>query len=685
LWTYAQTRRKAQRTFAIACDLLDRDPSFVFVQSQPQLYRFVEQADPQLFERVREHVARDRFDTDVAALWVESDCNVPSGESLLRQLLYGHAFCMTRFGKTPSIAWLPDTFGFANTLPQLLAHAGISYFATTKLNWNDTTTFPNPQFVWEGPDGSRVVSALIKSYDGGAYPWRIRAARERHEPIVMGYGDGGGGVTPKMLEQVRSFGTWVRPREWFDRLATQRDRLAVHRDELYLEYHRGVYTTHHDVKFHNALLERALSEAEELLAWCSAVHAQRAAVAQLQERLHACWEIVLRNQFHDVLPGTSITPVYEDAIAEYATAEELVASVIGQAQAMLPRPTAPLRNAKLVAPEERDGNFVFDNGVVQAHVTSTGAIVELRAAGGRSVCSQANVLALYRDRPRQWEAWNIDAGYERSMRRARPGAAHVEHDALHVDFQLGGSSARMRVSLVVGEPFLRVDLDVDWHERRTLLRLENWLPIQTAEVVYGTPHGTITRSALRETAAQRAKYEVPGQRYALARDASGSGVTLFALDTYGWSARTLPKGGLHLGHSLLRGTTWPDEQADLGEHRFSYAFAPVAGASIGALERAWLQFAHEPRVQLFTCDDDAVLVVACKPAHDGDGVIVRVRECDGAPRRAALRCAARMTQVVMVDALERPLEAAVHIEQEHVRFELSAHELRALRVRFSHA
>jgi alpha-mannosidase len=204
-------------------------------------------------------------------------------------------------------------------------------------------------------------------------------------------------------------------------------------------------------------------------------------------------------------------------------------------------------------------------------------------------------------------------------------------------------------------------------------------------VVYGTPHGTITRSALRETAAQRAKYEVPGQRYALARDASGSGVALFALDTYGWSARTLPKGGLHLGHSLLRGTTWPDEQADLGEHRFSYAFAPVAGAGIGALERAWLQFAHEPRVQLFTGDDDAVLVVACKPAHDGDGVIVRVRECDGAPRRAALRCAARMTQAVMVDALERPLEAAVHIEQEHVRFELGAHELRALRVRFSHA
>src|SRR5581483_10858523 len=182
-----QTRRKAQRTFAIAADLLERDPAFVFVQSQPQLYRFVEEEDPQLFERVRADVAGGRWDADVAALWVESDCNVPSGESLLRQMLYAHEYCVRHFGKTPAIAWLPDTFGFANTLPQLLAHAGIPYFATTKLNWNDTTKFPYPQFVWRGPDGSSVVSALIRSYDGGAYPWRLSTARSRNEPLVLGY------------------------------------------------------------------------------------------------------------------------------------------------------------------------------------------------------------------------------------------------------------------------------------------------------------------------------------------------------------------------------------------------------------------------------------------------------------------------------------------------------------------
>jgi alpha-mannosidase len=300
------------------------------------------------------------------------------------------------------------------------------------------------------------------------------------------------------------------------------------------------------------------------------------------------------------------------------------------------------------------------------------------------VCSQANVLALYRDKPRQWEAWNIDRDYDRSMRRAEPVNTRKDGGALHVDFRLGESPASMRIALYEGEPFLRVDVDVDWRERRTLLRVENWLPIPSDCVTYGSPHGNITRSARADTDGDRAKFEVPGQRYAMVRS-DGEGLAFFALDTYGWSARALPQGGLRLGHSLLRGTTWPDEHADIGEHRLSYAFAPFAGVGIGAIERAWEQFAHERRVRLFTCDEPAVLVVACKPAHDGDGVIVRVRECDGKAQRVALRCAARMTAAIAVDALERPLDERIAIEQEDLRFDLRPFELRTLRVRFTHA
>lgn len=685
LWTYEQTERKAERTFAIACDLIDRDAGFHFIQSQPQLYAFVEKRAADLFARVRDRVREGRFDPDVAALWVESDCNIPSGESLLRQMLYAHAYCVRHFGLEPKIAWLPDTFGFARTVPQLLAHAGIPYFSTTKLQWNDTTRFPYPQFVWKGPDGSSVVAALIQSYDGGPYPWRVHTAKERHEPLVVGYGDGGGGVTPKMLDRVAQIGSWLRPRDWFDELAARADTLPVHDDELYLEYHRGVYTTHHDVKFHNGLLERALSEAEELLAWCLAVHAPRAAVAEFAARLRAAWEIVLRNQFHDVLPGTSIAPVYADVTQEYAQAEQIVASVISSAQAMLPR--SPRKEPLLERSEpqpDREGMYVFDNGLLRARVHPSGVIVELGVPGGRNVVTQANALALYRDRPKSWEAWNIDAGYERSMRRPRYGNVKNDAGALSIDVSLGDSPATMRLALFAGEPFLRVSIDARWRERRKLLRVENRLAIRTEEVTYGAPHGTITRSSRRDTPAERAKFEVPGQRFAVAREASGDGLAVFAMDSYGWSARTLPAGEVHLGHSLLRGTTWPDEHADVGEHLLQYAFAPLLGANTGALERAWLRFAHEPRVLLFDSDDEAVFVVACKPAEDGDGVVVRVRECNGGARSVRLRCGARMTHVHSIDGLERPADAAVAIEGESLAFELSPYQLRSFRVRFRH-
>ncbi len=683
LWTYEQTRRKAERTFAIACDLFERDPDFRFAQSQPQLYRFVEESDPTLFERVREEVRAGRFDPDVAAMWVESDCNIPSGESLLRQMLFAHAYCTQHFDVTPSIAWLPDSFGFANTLPQLLAHAGIAYFATTKLQWNDTTRFPYPQFVWEGPDGSSVTGALIQSYDGGPYPWRISTARERREPLVLGYGDGGGGVTPKMLAQARAMGRWIRPREWFESLRERSDPLPVYCGELYLEYHRGTYTTHHDVKFQNALLERALLEAEELVAWCEAVRAPAAATAQFAQRLQAAWEILLRNQFHDVLPGTAIADVYRDAESEYAQAQELTASAIASAESMLPR-TGTRNGGKQCAPREDDGAFVFDNGLLHARVRRDGVIAELAAAGSRNVAIEANALALYRDRPRQWEAWNIDDGYQQTLRRIPASEARIADGALELHYDFDGSPGEMRVELREGEPFLRLELDIDWHARRTLLRVENRFAVETREVTYGSPHGTIVRSALRETPAERAKFEVPGQRFAAVRDARGEGAAVFSLDTYGWSA--LSNGAeIALGHSLLRGTVWPDPDADEGSHRLSYAYAPLGSASAGALERAWLRFAHERRVRLFTTEDESVLVVACKPAEDRDGAIVRIRECDGEARTVRLRCGARANSVQAVDALERPIETAVAIETETLVFEMKAFEIRSFRVRFGHA
>jgi alpha-mannosidase len=681
LWTYADARRKATRTFANAMGLFDRDPGFVFVQSQPQLYDFVAEQDPKFFSEVKARVAEGRFDADTAAMWVEPDCNIPSGESLLRQMLFAYRYCMEQFGIEPTIAWLPDTFGFARTLPSLLAHAGIPYFGTTKLQWNDTTRFAHPQFRWRGPDGSEVIAASIDRMEGDAGARRAGIARARREPLIVGYGDGGGGPTYAQARDAARTGAWQRPRVWFEQLAGRRGELPVHDDELYLEYHRGVFTTHHDVKAANAALERQLAHAEEQAAWCVAVRAPVEAQRRVRAALRDAWEIVLRNQFHDVLPGTSIAPVYVDARAEYARAGDLANLALTSARAMLPR-AGRTRTPGLCAPAEREGAYEFDNGLIRARVLPTGAIVELAAAGGSNVVSRANLLVHYGDRPRKWEAWNLDASYRSRHRAARPQPPKLSERALEIPFLIGRSPATMRVALVEGEPFLRVELVVDWRERRRLLRVENWLSVETTEVTYGAPHGTVVRSALRDTPERQAKYEVPGQRFALVRDGRDAGMALFALDTYGWSARALERGGVALGHSLLRSTTWPDPHADAGEARLAWAFAPIAGAPLGAVERAWEAYAHPHHVRLFTTEDDGVLVVACKPAEDGDGTIVRVRECDGVARKVRMRCGGRMREAHPVDALERELAGSVTIEEECLVSQIPAFGLRSFRVKF---
>lgn len=681
LWDYTQARRKAVRTFVNAVTLAETDPAFVFMQSQPQLYEFVHDAAPDLFARVA-RLARDgRFDPSVAALWVEPDANAPSGESLLMQMLYAQRYVRERFGIDPSIAWLPDTFGFPNTLPTLLAHAGIPYFATTKLQWNDTTRFPHHQFRWRGPDGSEIVSALLASYEGSPNPFKLERAKRRGEPAIVGYGDGGGGPTRRHLAQAAGKGHWERPLQWFTALAAREQHLPVHDDELYLEYHRGTYTTHHDVKAANASLERRLAVAQEQLAWCMAVRAQPEIIARLRAAIDGVWRDVLCNQFHDVLAGAAIREAYEEAHELYERAGAALAVVESSVTAMLPR--GRVHEPDACAPSVAgNGELALDNGIVRAVFDERGTLREIATRNGRNAIAQGNLLAAYRDRPKMWDAWNLDAGYERKRVRVKPGGFERGDDGIDFRFLVGSSPLTMHVELRRGEPFVRVTCAVDWRERHVILRLENWLALETDSVIYGAPHGTITRSAKRESKAQRARFEVPGQRYAFARDELG-GVALFALDTYGWSARALGRGGVHVGHSLLRSPSWPDPQADIGEQTLAWAFVPVeAGVSIGALERAWETFALPPRVRLFESADDAVVVAACKPAADGDGVIVRVRETDGALRSLRIRSGARARSVEPVDALERPAGGDGALDGEYLTGTIGPYALRSFRVRF---
>ena len=681
LWTYDATHRKALRTFATALREIENDPRFVYAQSQPQLYAWAFRDDHDLGERIRARAA-GAWDASVAAMWVESDLHAPSGESVLRQFAHGIRWTRDNLGVVPAVAWLPDTFGFPSTFPTLAAHAGVPYFATTKLQWNDTTRWPYPRFRWTGDDGSSLIAAVIDSYDGDLNDKRLAAARERDEILVVGYGDGGGGATDADLARVGDGSRgWTRMADWFERDVAV-SALPEHRGELYLETHRGTYTTHHDVKSRNAALERALAHAEELAAWCIAVRAPETIRRSLGEDLRSAWRIVLRAQFHDVIPGTAIGAVYTDVHGEYDRAFAIAARVRDAAISVLPRSDLRVVPPPPIEPVADDGAWVFANPYVRARVRADGTIVELAGFDGPNLVAVANGIAAYADKPRKWDAWNLDADYARKPVRVRPSGAAVEDGALVVHLLAGKASPlSMRIALHENEPWLRVEIAASWQENHVLLRAEHRVALDARDVRYGQQHGTIVRTAFPQTDAERAQFEVPGQRWAHVDDGT-HGLAVFSPDLYGWNAVGLKDGGVRLGTSLLRSPRWPDPLADRGEQRLEYAFVPTSGASIAALEHAWITYAEEDRVRLFTCENPSVLIVATYPADDAGGVIVRVRECDGARHQVAVRCGGRMRNAIAVDAVERPIPADVAIVEEDLVFELGPFALRSFLIRF---
>ncbi|HEY6233792.1 MAG TPA: glycoside hydrolase family 38 C-terminal domain-containing protein, partial [Candidatus Elarobacter sp.] len=231
------------------------------------------------------------------------------------------------------------------------------------------------------------------------------------------------------------------------------------------------------------------------------------------------------------------------------------------------------------------------------------------------------------------------------------------------------------------EPWLRVEIAASWHENHVLLRAEHRIALNARDVRFGQQHGTLVRTAFPQTDAERAKFEVPAQRWAHVDDGT-HGLAVFSPDLYGWSGVGLKDGGVRLGTSLLRSPRWPDPLADRGEQQLEYAFVPTSGASVSALEHAWRTYAEEDRVRLFTCENESVLIVATYPADDASGVVVRVRECDGGRHRVALRCGGRMRTAIAVDAVERPVPGEAEIVEEDLVFELGPFALRSFLVRF---
>lgn len=336
LWALEQTRQKAARSFSTVLRLMERYPEYHFTQSQAQLYQFIQEDHPDLLTQIARRVAEKRWEP-IGGTWVEMDCNITGGESLVRQFLLGIRLFEEHFGTTISpVLWLPDAFGYSWALPQIIKRAGFKYFMTTKISWNEYNQFPYDSFWWRGVDGTEVLAHFINTpsrhwfstYNGTLEPWQVKGTwdtykqKEHHDEVLLsfGFGDGGGGPTAEMLEYGRRLRDFPgsprvslgRVEDFFRRLERNSKGLPVWTGELYLEYHRGTYTTHARNKRANRKSELLYHNAELFTALAHLWGADYP-----QDALNKGWKLILLNQFHDILPGSSIGPVYEESQAQY--------------------------------------------------------------------------------------------------------------------------------------------------------------------------------------------------------------------------------------------------------------------------------------------------------------------------------------------------------------------------------
>jgi alpha-mannosidase len=713
LWPVRETVRKVARTFANVLDLMDTDEEFVFAASSAQQYAWLAEHQPELFERVRQRVAEGRF-VPVGGMWVESDTNMPGSEALARQFVAGKRFFIEQLGVEPLEVWLPDSFGYSAALPQLIKAAGSRWFLTQKISWNETNVMPHHTFRWEGIDGTQVFTHFppVDTYNAELSQHELaRAQRQYAEKgrantslVPFGWGDGGGGPTREMLAAAARTKSlegspavrMTSPAEFFSTAEAEYPRPPVWSGELYLEFHRGTYTSQARTKRGNRRSEHLLREAE---LW-AATAAVRAGLPYPADVLERCWHTVLLQQFHDILPGTSIAWVHQEAERNYARVAEELEAVIARSLAALagdgdgavavnagPYPVdgvpamggGPIAAVdQAVRVEENGDAVVLDNGVVRAVLDGRGLLTSVYdLAADREVVppgAAANLLQLHRDTPTQWDAWDIDEHYRRHGRDLTDVAelAVVERGpgraAVRIVRKAGASTITQVVSLAARSASIEIDTHVDWHERQKLLKLAFPVDVHAERATSEIQFGHLHRPIHTNTSWDAARFETVAHRWVHVGEA-GYGVAVANDSTYGHDVTrsSRPDGGTTtvVRLSLLRAPLFPDPTSDQGEHRLrvslragaTVADAVAEGYRLNLPLRTVRGAAIDP---LVTVDSPAVVVEAVKLAEDGSGdVVVRLYEAHGGRASARVTAAFEHSGVVETDLLERPLPEPV--------------------------
>ncbi|MCX2455143.1 alpha-mannosidase [Lacticaseibacillus nasuensis] len=690
LWRLRHTREKTGRSFSTVLELMKEYPEYIFMHSTPQVYDFVKHDYPELYAQIKQRVAEGRFEPE-GATWLEPDTNVPSGEALTRQFLYGTRFFAREFNAKQNVLWLPDVFGYSWALPQIMKGFGIDDFMTTKISWNDTNRMPHDTFVWQGLDGTEVLTHFITTVDQGdqfhnSHNWQytyngnvtphtvlgsyyVYADKALNNDLLLsyGWGDGGGGPQREMIENIGMLNQLpglptvepTRVDDYFKRLHHNLDNaglpLPKWDGELYLEFHRGTYTSQARVKQQNRQLEWAMRDLE--LRYVEAGIAR--GVAYPHAEIDELWETILRNQFHDILPGSAIHEVYEDNAKEYADCFATIKALnakLDETELQPAEQAYTLRNlnafpvTSLVTLPAEAGQVVdaagqalpsqaSDDGVlVEATVPALSATtVTVRPGGAAAAAPLAtttatsidtphyqlswneagqltsvldhdhddrevlaglgNELTVYEDRPTTFDNWNIDEDYpEKAITLTADNITVATPEPLRqrVTFHFTFQHSEITQVLTVFRDSRRIDFatHIDWHDHQFLLRTAFDTAILAAEASYDVQYGNVRRPTHRNTSWDTAKFETVGHKWAdLAQREYG--VALLNDAKYGYNVH----GGV-LSLSLLKSGIDPDTEADQGEHNFTYSLLPHTGDFVaGDVEREATILNHGLTVQ----------------------------------------------------------------------------------------
>ncbi|PZE82178.1 glycoside hydrolase family 38 C-terminal domain-containing protein [Curtobacterium sp. MCBD17_032] len=684
LWPVRETIRKVARTTSSMTELIGQTDDFLYGMSSAQQYAWIKEHRPEVYAKVKDAVAAGRF-LPLGGMWVESDTVMPTGESIVRQFSQGQRFFEREFGIRPKGVWLPDSFGYSPALPQLMRRAGFEWFFTQKISWNQVNKFPHHTFLWEGIDGSRVFSHFpsMDTYNSRLSGSEVaKASRQFRENRLatgsiapVGWGDGGGGTTREMTGTAARLAdlegsarvTWEHPDAFFDRAKSELANPPVWVGELYLELHRATLTSQHQTKQGNRRSEHLLVEAE---LWC-ATAAARTDFAYPYDELDALWQQVLLQQFHDILPGTSIAWVHREAVERYAEIaarlEALIAAALsalagdGDATVVV-NPAPSLQGGALaqsailttdveattpVRLEEADGGFVLTNDLVRVVVDGRGLVPSaVDLATGRDAIAPgqvANLLQLHQDFPNMWDAWDVDRYYRNRVDdlvdvTVLRGAVDEDGTArVTVSRSFSESTVTQEVTLAPGARTLEFAQVTDWHETEKFLKVAFPLDVRAEHTIAETQFGAQKRVTHTNTSWEAAKFETSMHRYVLVEE-PGFGVALVNDSIHGFDVTRDAVDGhvtTTVRLSLLRAPRFPDPETDQGvqTHRYGLVIgtdvvgATAAGTVMNTAART-VTGAHGFGSLVQASGD--VVVSAVKLADDRSGdLVVRVYEPAG--------------------------------------------------------